>query len=155
MYKVNDLVEIMETGEIKQIIDFEAVCGVEVYYMSDKTAYPVDEIFPVAESDFNVSVDEMGDEYEIDEPKKSRISTFFSNGINWVSNKLGIKNSTESVSDEIGEFDVPFTPEEIRRHEETQNVLDYMVSTMSKEEIDEMIEVLVSTPIKYDPRMWP
>lgn len=44
MYKVKDEVTIIKTGEVKQIIDFETVCGVEVYYMSDKTSYPVDEI---------------------------------------------------------------------------------------------------------------
>jgi hypothetical protein len=44
MYKVNDKVTIVKTGEVKQIIDFETVCGVEVYYMSDKTAYPIDDI---------------------------------------------------------------------------------------------------------------
>ena len=44
MYEINDKVRVIKTGEIKQIIDFETVCGVEVYYMSDKTVHPIDEI---------------------------------------------------------------------------------------------------------------
>jgi hypothetical protein len=39
-----NIVSIIKTGEIKEIIDFETICGVEVYYMSDKTAYPIDDI---------------------------------------------------------------------------------------------------------------
>jgi hypothetical protein len=49
MYKVNEIVNVIKTGEVKEIIDFETVCGIELYYMSDKTAYPVDEIISVGE----------------------------------------------------------------------------------------------------------
>jgi hypothetical protein len=47
MFKVNDTVFIAKTNEIKTIIDFEIVCGVELYYMSDKTAFPVDDLIPM------------------------------------------------------------------------------------------------------------
>lgn len=46
MFKVNDTVFIPKINEIKTIIDFEIVCGVELYYMSDKTAFPVDDLIP-------------------------------------------------------------------------------------------------------------
>jgi hypothetical protein len=49
MYKVNEIVNVIKTGEVKEIIDFETICGIELYYMSDKTAYPVGEIISVDE----------------------------------------------------------------------------------------------------------
>ena len=52
MFKVNDSVFISKTNEIKKIIDFEIVFGVELYYMSDKTAFPVDDLIPM-DSCFN------------------------------------------------------------------------------------------------------
>lgn len=44
MYKINDKVFVCKTNEFKTIIDSEIVGDVELYYMSDKTAYPVDEL---------------------------------------------------------------------------------------------------------------
>lgn len=44
MYKINDKVFVCKTNEFKTIIDSEMVGDVELYYMSDKTAYPVDEL---------------------------------------------------------------------------------------------------------------
>jgi hypothetical protein len=52
MFKVNDCVFVSKTNEIKKIIDFEIIFGVELYYMSDKTAFPVDDLIPM-DSCFN------------------------------------------------------------------------------------------------------
>jgi hypothetical protein len=47
VFKINDSVFVPKMNEIKKIIDSEIVSDVELYYMSDKTAYPVDELIPL------------------------------------------------------------------------------------------------------------
>lgn len=43
-YKIGDLVTVIKTNEIKTIIDCEIISNVELYYMSDSTAYPSHEL---------------------------------------------------------------------------------------------------------------
>ena len=44
-YSIGELIYVIKSGEFKEIVDSEFICGVELYYMSDKTAYPVDELY--------------------------------------------------------------------------------------------------------------
>jgi hypothetical protein len=43
-FKINDKVFVFKKNEFKTIIDSELIENVELYYMSDKTAYPVEEL---------------------------------------------------------------------------------------------------------------
>jgi hypothetical protein len=47
VFNINDSVFVLKTNEIKKIIDSEIVSEIELYYMSDKTAYPIDELTPI------------------------------------------------------------------------------------------------------------
>ena len=39
-YSIGDSVYVIKTGEVKKIIDFEVICEIELYYMSDSTSFP-------------------------------------------------------------------------------------------------------------------
>jgi hypothetical protein len=49
-YNNGEKIIVVSNAEIKTIIDSEIINGIELYYMSDKTAYPLDQI--INESDF-------------------------------------------------------------------------------------------------------
>lgn len=44
-YSIGELIYVIKSGEFKEIVDSEFICGVELYYMSDRTAHPVDELY--------------------------------------------------------------------------------------------------------------
>ncbi len=46
-YSIGDSVYIVKTGEFKKIVDCEFICNVELYYMSDYTAYPIESLTKV------------------------------------------------------------------------------------------------------------
>ncbi len=43
-YSIGDSVYVIKTGEFKKIIDFEVICDIELYYMSDLTSFPCNEL---------------------------------------------------------------------------------------------------------------
>ena len=49
-YNNGEKIIVVSNAEIKTIIDSEIINGIELYYMSDKTAYPLDQI--INKSDF-------------------------------------------------------------------------------------------------------
>lgn len=51
-YNINQSVVIKKCKTIKQVSDSEVICGVIIYYMSDKTSYSESEILSTQE-DFN------------------------------------------------------------------------------------------------------
>ena len=54
VYKINNRVFVCKTNEFKTIIDSERIGDVELYYMSDKTAYPVDELVSLTSCEYAI-----------------------------------------------------------------------------------------------------
>jgi len=53
-FSINEVVFIPSHGQTKTIVDSELICGVEVYYMSDKTSYTDFQIRKQIEPPLNV-----------------------------------------------------------------------------------------------------
>lgn len=62
IYKINDTVEINNTDKFVKIIDFEIFDGLILYYTSDKSAYPEDELNPEAYNFFNNFISKTNEE---------------------------------------------------------------------------------------------
>jgi hypothetical protein len=43
-YSIGDSVYVIKTGDLKEIIDFELICDTELYYMSDLTSFPCEQL---------------------------------------------------------------------------------------------------------------
>jgi hypothetical protein len=43
-YSIGDSVYVIKTGDFKEIIDFELICDTELYYMSDLTSFPCEQL---------------------------------------------------------------------------------------------------------------
>lgn len=57
-YNINDTVRVVENNSIKKIIDFEYIEGVNLYYMSDLTSYPEENILSIVDVNFEKALDE-------------------------------------------------------------------------------------------------
>ena len=58
-YSIGDSVYIVKTGEFKKIVDCEFICNVELYYMSDYTAYPIESLTKVKPISSREELDEI------------------------------------------------------------------------------------------------
>lgn len=46
-FKINENVFVFTAGKYKTILDSETIADIELYYMSDGTAYPLDDLAPI------------------------------------------------------------------------------------------------------------
>lgn len=43
-YSIGESVYVIKSGEFKTIVDSEFICGIELYYMSDLTSFPLEQL---------------------------------------------------------------------------------------------------------------
>lgn len=58
-YEIGQLVFVYEENKFKKIIDSELIENIEIYYMSDKTAYPSNKLIKMNELETKESLDDF------------------------------------------------------------------------------------------------